>query len=51
MLRCPKCKSGSISLWMGGKLGMIYFCKRCGYRGPIVVEEGPGRQDDNIRIF
>jgi len=24
---------------MGGRLGIIYICKDCGYRGPLVVEE------------
>jgi predicted RNA-binding Zn-ribbon protein involved in translation (DUF1610 family) len=39
MLRCPRCKSGRVSLWMGAKLGIQYFCKECGYRGPLIVEE------------
>ena len=38
--RCPKCGSVSITLWMGAKLGIQYYCKDCGYRGPLVVEEG-----------
>ena len=36
---CPACKSDRISLWMGANLGAQYFCKACGYRGPLVVEE------------
>lgn len=39
VLRCPKCKSAGMSLWMGARLGMQYFCKKCGYRGPLVIEE------------
>ncbi len=38
-LRCPKCNSERVSLWMGAKLGIQYFCKECGYRGPLVIEE------------
>ncbi len=41
VLRCPRCKSGGMSLWMGARLGIQYFCKKCGYRGPLVIEEGP----------
>jgi predicted RNA-binding Zn-ribbon protein involved in translation (DUF1610 family) len=39
---CPRCKSRAITLWMGAKLGMIYQCKDCGYRGPLVIEEDEG---------
>jgi predicted RNA-binding Zn-ribbon protein involved in translation (DUF1610 family) len=41
MMKCPKCGSVDVTLWLGGKLGTIYFCKECGYKGPIVVEEDP----------
>ena len=36
MRQCPRCKSADISLvpW----LGMIYECKNCGYKGPLVLE-------------
>lgn len=37
--RCPKCGSTDISLYLGAQLGMVYHCKNCGYRGPLVVEE------------
>jgi len=40
-LICPKCKSDRVSLWMGAKLGIQYFCKKCGYRGSLIVEEEP----------
>ena len=42
-MKCPECGSYSVTLWMGGKLGMIYFCKECGYRGPLVIEEDEGK--------
>jgi predicted RNA-binding Zn-ribbon protein involved in translation (DUF1610 family) len=38
-LLCPACGSDNITLWMGSKLGMIYKCCRCGYIGPVVIEE------------
>ena len=38
-MKCPACKEEALSLWMGGQLGMIYFCKKCGYRGPVTIEE------------
>ena len=37
--RCPKCGSVDVTLYMGAKLGILYQCKNCGYRGPLVVEE------------
>jgi len=37
--RCIKCGSLNISFWVGASAGMIYLCKDCGYRGPLVVEE------------
>lgn len=37
--RCPACESNSVSLWMGANLGIQYFCKKCNYRGPLVIEE------------
>lgn len=37
--KCPECESKNVSLWMGGNVGIIYFCKECGYRGPLIVEE------------
>ena len=36
---CPTCGSEDIYLWMGGKTGIIYKCKKCGYTGPFVIEE------------
>ncbi|MCK4531405.1 MAG: hypothetical protein KAT94_00920 [Candidatus Aenigmarchaeota archaeon] len=37
--KCPVCDSRSITLWMGAKLGIQYQCKKCGYHGPLVIEE------------
>ena len=37
--RCPECRSKDIVLWMKGRLGDIYWCRKCGYRGPFVMEE------------
>jgi len=36
-MQCPKCKSENLNFlpW----LGMIYECKDCGYRGPLVIEK------------
>ncbi len=35
---CPKCGSKNLNYlpW----LGEIYECRDCGYRGPLVVEDG-----------
>jgi transposase-like protein len=38
MLCCPSCNSEEIYVESGGVTGMIYRCKRCGYRGPLVLE-------------
>ena len=38
MLCCPSCGSEEIYVETGGVTGNIYRCKRCGYRGPLVVE-------------
>lgn len=34
--QCPKCKSKNLMLlpW----LGLIYQCKKCGYRGPVFIK-------------
>lgn len=38
VLKCPKCKSANITLYMGGQFGK-YQCKKCGYVGSLVLEE------------
>ena len=36
--RCPRCKSAHIN-YHAGVLTGSYYCGRCGYSGPIVLEE------------
>ena len=38
VIKCPKCKSASITPYMGAQFGK-YECKKCGYLGVIVIEE------------
>ncbi len=38
MLYCPKCKSDQIYPVVGGYIGSIYRCKKCGYQGSFVIE-------------
>ena len=38
MLCCPRCRSLSIYVETGGFTGNIYHCKKCGYRGALVLE-------------
>ena len=38
MKRCPQCKSTNVTLYMGGHFGK-YLCKKCGYVGPLIIEE------------
>jgi len=37
-VHCPKCKSKDLNFmpW----LGLIYECRNCGWRGPVVVRKG-----------
>jgi ribosomal protein L37AE/L43A len=35
---CPKC-GGPIFPFVGFSAGMIYECKRCGYHGPLALNE------------
>ncbi|WP_317065313.1 hypothetical protein [Methanoculleus caldifontis] len=37
-LHCPICNSTEVYPIAGGYIGCIYRCKRCGYRGALVVE-------------
>ena len=50
MLCCPNCGSPEIYVETGGMTGNIYHCKKCGYRGALVVEiekdEGTGEPAD-----
>jgi hypothetical protein len=38
MLHCPVCNSTDVWPVTGGYIGFLYRCKRCGYRGALVVE-------------
>ena len=38
MLCCPRCGSPEIYVETGGYTGNIYHCKKCGYRGALVLE-------------
>ncbi len=35
---CPKCKSDRIDYYAGAITGQ-YYCKKCGYTGPIILEK------------
>lgn len=37
ILACPVC-GGPLTSWLGFKFGLIYFCKKCGYRGPLTIK-------------
>jgi hypothetical protein len=45
MKLCPKCKSDEIMLDTGGQTGK-YKCKKCGYIGSLVIEEGDASLDE-----
>jgi uncharacterized Zn finger protein len=38
MLCCPKCGSIEVFEEIGGYAGTMYRCKKCGYRGALIVE-------------
>jgi transposase-like protein len=38
MLYCPRCKSDQVYPVVGGYIGPIYRCKKCGYQGGFVIE-------------
>lgn len=40
--KCPKC--GSSDLDFKPFLGLIYVCRKCGWSGPLVVEEKKGQK-------
>jgi hypothetical protein len=48
MLCCPRCRSLSIYVETGGYTGNIYHCKKCGYRGALVleIEEAKGGESE-----
>lgn len=42
--KCPRCKTANLVLWLGGVMG-IYYCKKCQYKGPLVIEEEIKKED------
>jgi len=38
MIRCPVCGSSEIYKIVGGYIGEIYRCKKCGYSGAFIIE-------------
>jgi RNase P subunit RPR2 len=34
---CPNCKKPTLTPWLGFCAGIIYFCKNCGYKGPLSI--------------
>ena len=38
MLRCPECKSSSVTLQIGFEIGN-YQCKKCGYIGSLIIDD------------
>lgn len=38
MLRCPVCKSSSVTLQIGFEIGN-YQCKKCGYVGSLIIDD------------
>lgn len=38
VLKCPVCRSEEITIYMGAHFGK-YLCKKCGYIGPLVIDE------------
>ena len=39
-LYCPECGSSRLYYFIGGSAGWIHVCKRCGYHGLFIVEDG-----------
>lgn len=37
---CPKCGSKMVDMDVSGYSATIWKCKKCGYSGPVVVEDG-----------
>ncbi|MCX8200675.1 MAG: hypothetical protein N3H84_01015 [Candidatus Caldarchaeum sp.] len=35
---CPICGKPEIDLYLGGYLGKLYVCRKCGYIGALVME-------------
>jgi len=48
-LECPKCGS-KLKLLAGGGAPQIYFCGKCGYRGPVGLEPGFAKLGKKNRV-
>lgn len=35
---CPICEK-PLTSWLGFSVGIIYFCKNCGYRGSLAIKK------------
>ena len=35
---CPRCKTTNLDLYAGSLTG-VYYCKKCGYFGTLVIEK------------
>ena len=44
-LLCPQCGSGQIASDLDFISGARYFCKECGFRGPLVIRGTPREPD------
>lgn len=42
---CPRCGSQRVQYFLGFTGVSIYVCKGCGYRGPVVIEDGKLAED------
>jgi DNA-directed RNA polymerase subunit M/transcription elongation factor TFIIS len=38
VLICPECNSNEVMYYLGGNIGYLYECKKCGYIGAFVIE-------------
>lgn len=47
---CPKCRSSDIFLYLGGNMGILYKCKKCGYVGPLALEKSRARNRKNQTV-
>ncbi|WP_167998859.1 hypothetical protein [Methanosphaerula palustris] len=43
--QCPVCGSPDIYQVAGGYIGQVYVCKKCKYRGSLIIEVDEEEQD------
>ena len=48
MLRCPECKSSSVTLQIGFEIGN-YQCKKCGYVGSLIIDDKKEKLDEKSK--